>query len=177
MAHMMPKGLEEGFTLDRQWFWLRGEMERTKRPALLALARVFVEARVPYTIIGGVALQVHQSEPRTTLDIGVAVATYGALPRARLEAAGFTHTGQFSHSENWLSPEGTPMQFTDDPALAGPISRADEIELEEVYASVSSVVPTSYMPSSEPPLIRRAVAPSACRISPTRKPSSRPSRL
>ena len=136
MAHMMPKGLEEGFALDRQWFWLRGEMERTKRPALLALARVFVEARVPYAIIGGVALQVHQSEPRTTLDIGVAVATYGALPRARLEAAGFTHTGQFSHSENWLSPEGTPVQFTDDPALAGPISRADEIELEEVCLRV-----------------------------------------
>src|SRR5687767_2270809 len=80
MVRMMPKGLEEGFILDRQWFWLRGEMERTKRPALLALARVFAEAGVPYAIIGGIALQVHQTEPRTTLDIAVAVATYGALP-------------------------------------------------------------------------------------------------
>ena len=69
MVRMMPKGLEEGFILDRQWFWLRGEMERTKRPALLALARVFAEAGVPYAIIGGIALQVHQSELRTTLDI------------------------------------------------------------------------------------------------------------
>lgn len=43
IADMVPKGLEEGFILDRQWFWLRGEMERTKRPALLALARVFAE--------------------------------------------------------------------------------------------------------------------------------------
>ena len=73
MAEMTPRGLEEGFILDRQWFWLRGEMERTKRPALLALARVFTEAGVPYAIIGGIALQVHQTEPRTTLDIDVAV--------------------------------------------------------------------------------------------------------
>ena len=62
--------------LDRQWYWLRGEMERTKRPALLALARVFAEAEAPYAIIGGVALQVHQAEPRTTLDIAIAVITY-----------------------------------------------------------------------------------------------------
>jgi hypothetical protein len=133
---MMPRGIEEGFILDRRWFWLRGEMERTKRPALLALARVFTEARVPYAIIGGIALQVHQAEPRTTLDIDVAVATYGALPRARLEAAGFTCTGQFSHFENWVGPEGTPVQFTDDPALAAAISRAEEVELEDIRLRV-----------------------------------------
>jgi hypothetical protein len=97
MAHMMPKGLEEGFIFDRQWFWLRSEMKGTKRPALLALARVFAETGVAYAIIGGITLQVHQSKPRTTLDIDVAVATYGVLPRAQLEAAGFTYTGQFGH--------------------------------------------------------------------------------
>ena len=102
-------------------------MERTKRPALLALARIFVEANVPYAIIGGVALQVHQTEPRTTLGIDVAVATYGQLPRAQLEAAGFTWSGQFSHSENWIGPEGTPVQFTDDLALADAITRAEDV--------------------------------------------------
>jgi len=122
--------------LDRQWFWLRGEMERTKRPDLLALARVFAAAEVPYAIIGGVALQVHQAEPRTTLDIDVAVAAYGLLPRAQLEAAGFTCTGRSSPSENWIGPEGTPVQFTDDPALAGAVSRAEEIELEDVRLRV-----------------------------------------
>jgi hypothetical protein len=30
MTDMMRNGLAEGFILDRQWFWLRGEMERTK---------------------------------------------------------------------------------------------------------------------------------------------------
>ncbi len=124
----MSHGLETGFLLDRRWCWLRGEMERTKRPALLALARVFAEAEVPYAIIGGVALQVHLADPRTTTDI--AVAAYGQFPRVQLEAVGFTWTGRFSHSENWLGPEETPVQFTDDPALAEAVKRAEEIKLE-----------------------------------------------
>jgi len=111
-------------------------MERTKRPALLALARIFAEAHVPYAIIHGVALQVHQAEPRTTLDIDVAVATYSRLPRAQLEEAGFTWSGRFSHSENWVGPEGTPVQFTDDPALADAITRAEDIALEDVHLRV-----------------------------------------
>jgi hypothetical protein len=64
------------------------------------------------------------------------VATYGSLPRAQLEAAGFTYTGQFAHSENWRGPEGTPIQFTDDSALAEAISRAEEVELEDVRLRV-----------------------------------------
>ena len=35
-------------------------------------------------------------------------------------------TGQ----QNWLGPEETPVQFTDDPALAEAVKRAEEIELE-----------------------------------------------
>lgn len=118
VATMTWNGLEVGFMLDRQWYWLRDEIERTKCPALLALARVFAAAQVPYAIIDGVALQVHQTEPRTTLDIDVAVTVSAQLPRAQLEAAGFTWTVQFSHSENWVGPDGTPVQFTADPALA-----------------------------------------------------------
>jgi hypothetical protein len=136
VATMTWNGLEVGFMLDRQWYWLRGEMERTKRPALLALARVFAAAQVPYAIIDGVALQVHQTEPRTTLDIDVAVTVYAQIPRAQLEAAGFTWTVQFSHSENWVGPDGTPVQFTADPALAEAIRRAEQIELEDVQLRV-----------------------------------------
>jgi len=136
VAIMTWNGLETGFMLDRRWHWLRGEMERTKRPALLALARVFAEAQVPYAIIGGVALQVYQTEPRTTLDIDIAVTVYAQIPRAQLEAAGFTWTGQFSHSENWVGPDGTPVQFTADPALIEAIGRAEQIELEEVQLRV-----------------------------------------
>jgi len=129
---MSSQGLAIGFVLDRQWHWLRGEMEQTKRPALLALARLFAETQVPYTIIDGIALQVHQTEPRTTLDIDVAVVTYGQIPRTQLEAAGFVCSGHFSHSENWVGPHGTPVQFTDDPALAEAIRRAEEVTLEDV---------------------------------------------
>src|SRR5712691_8946099 len=136
VATMTWNGLEVGFMLDRQWYWLRDEIERTKRPALLALARVFAEAQVPYAIIGGVALQIHQTEPRTTLDVDVAVTAYDQLPRAQLEAVGFTLTGTFSHSENWLGPDRTPVQFTDDPVLAEAIRHAEQVELEDVQLRV-----------------------------------------
>jgi hypothetical protein len=132
----MPRGLEAGFLLDRQWHWLRGEMERSKRPALLVLARVLAEAGVPYAIIGGVALQVHLPEPRTTLDIDLALPSFELIPRDRLTAAGFHLTGRFAHSENWVGPEEVPVQFTDDPALRDAVLRAEEIALEEVRIRV-----------------------------------------
>lgn len=129
IAGVTHTGIETGFLLDRRWYLLRGEMERSKEPALLLIGRLFNEAAVPYAIIGGLALQIHQPEPRTTLDIDVAVLSRAAIPRARLEAAGFTRTGQFTHSENWLGPGTTPLQFTDDPALSGAIGRAEEVEI------------------------------------------------
>jgi hypothetical protein len=123
-------GLETGFLLDRQWHVLRGEMEATKRPALISLARVLAATNTPYAVIGGVALQVHQTEPRTTLDIDIAVPSLDRLPRADLEATGFVRRRRFSHSENWLGPEGVPVQFTDDPTLADAIERAVAIQLD-----------------------------------------------
>lgn len=111
-------------------------MERSKRPALLALARILGRANSSYAVIGGFALQVHLPEPRTTLDIAVAVSSYSQLPRAELEASGFTLGGRFVHSENWTGPEGTPVQFTDDPALDAAIGRAGEIPLEDVRLRV-----------------------------------------
>lgn len=43
-------------------------VERSKKPDLLLLGRVLAASGEPYAIIGGVALQVLQVEPRTTLD-------------------------------------------------------------------------------------------------------------
>jgi hypothetical protein len=136
----MTTGLAAGFLLDRQWHWLRGEMEQTKRPALLALARVLGEGKIPYAIIGGVALQVQQSNPRTTLDIDVAVIQRSAIPREALTASGFRFHEAFEHSENWFSSDGTPVQFSDDPALAVAIASADEIALEDVTLRVIRVI-------------------------------------
>lgn len=132
----MQSNLEIGFVLDRRFHWLRGEMNDSKKPALLLLGRVLADARTHYAIIGGVALQIHQREPRTTLDIDLAVADLGALPRAQLLDAGFTQSGTFAHSENWEGPGQTPVQFTDDAALAGAIERAGELEVEGVAIRV-----------------------------------------
>jgi hypothetical protein len=131
-ARVTGRRLEIGFLLDRQWHLLRGEMEQSKRPALLSLAKILADAGVAYAVIGGVALQVHQKEPRTTLDIGLAVPDRGLIPRAELEASGFRPTGRFQHSENWVGPGGTPLQFTDDPALSEAIERAEVIDLEGI---------------------------------------------
>ena len=133
---MTMNGIEVGFLLDRQWHVLRGEMESTKRVALVTLARVLETAGTPYAIIGGVALQIHQAEPRTTLDIDLAVPNFDAIPRQQLQDAGFTPTGQFPHSQNWLGPERVPVQFTADPALAPALERAIEIELADVRLRV-----------------------------------------
>jgi len=127
-----------GFLLDEQWHLMKGEMETNKRPALLALARVLAEARTPYAIIGGVALQAHRVEPRTTLDIALAVTGLDALPRDALRAAGFTLSGRFAHSENWIGPEGVPVQFTDDPAPLPALDRAIAVDMGGVDLRVLS---------------------------------------
>jgi hypothetical protein len=132
----MGSGLEAGFLLDQQWHWMRGEMETTKKPALAALARVLDSARVEYAVIGGVAVQVHHPDPRTTLDIDVAVLSLDDIPREALTSAGFHATGSFEHSENWAAANGTPVQFTDDFALAPAIRSAEVVSIEDVSLRV-----------------------------------------
>lgn len=128
----MATGLETGFLLDWQWFWMTAGIERTKKPDLLLLLRVLAEARLPYALIGGLAIQVHQAEPRTTLDIDIALTDRRRLPREALAAAGFRETGHFTHSDNWVGPGGTPVQFTDDPALATAVAAADQLEVDGI---------------------------------------------
>ena len=114
-------------------------MDQTKRPALLALCELLAAERVPYAIIGGVAIQVHQREARTTLDIDIAVIDRSTIPHAALRTAGFELTGTFEHSENWAAADGTPVQFTDDPALANAVREANELTFDGVPLRVISV--------------------------------------
>jgi hypothetical protein len=134
----MRSKLEIAFELDRRWRLLRGDMEGSKRTALTELARILAEERVPYAVIGGVALQIHLSDPRTTIDIDLAVLARDQIPRERLRKAGFRLTGTFANSENWIGPEQTPVQFTDDPALAPAVGRAQELELGPIRLRVIS---------------------------------------
>jgi hypothetical protein len=128
----MASGLETGFLLDRRWHRLTSGIERSKKPDLMLLARVLAATRTVYAVIGGLALQVHQAEPRTTLGIEIAIRDPREIPRPGLEAAGFGGAGQLAHSDNWLGPGGTPIQFTDDPALTPALERADQIQVEGV---------------------------------------------
>ncbi len=132
----MSGPLEDGFRLDRRWYALRDGVDRSKEPDLSLLAAVLGRQETPYAIIGGIALQVHQQEPRTTLDIDVALASLGELPRAALVQAGFHESGRYAHSHNWVGPDGTPVQFTDDPALASAVLRAVEVPLGQLLLRV-----------------------------------------
>lgn len=122
--------LETGFALDRLYRWMEGLMDGSKRPTLARLAKILSDEKVVYAVIGGVALQVHRHEPRTTIDIDLALVDRALWPAAALEAAGFHRTGAFEHSENWLSADGTPVQITDDPVLAACVVRAELIEID-----------------------------------------------
>jgi hypothetical protein len=118
-----------GFELDRRWHHLRGEMEDSKEAALLELAAALDEAGTPYAIIGGIAVQVRRREPRTTLDIDVAVLGREQIPAELLQARGFQHTGSHPRTENWRGPGEVPVQFTDDPAFMEAIARAEPVPL------------------------------------------------
>ncbi len=126
----MRSGLDTGFLLDQLWHLLRGETAGSKRPALLELARILQETRVDYAVIDGIALQVHSREPRATLDVVVALLSRKDLPGDRLRASGFTESGEFAHSVNWVGPGSVPVQFTDDPALGPAVRAADSVDLD-----------------------------------------------
>lgn len=115
-------------------------MDATKKPALMTVARVLAEQRTPYAIIERLALQTHHPDPRTTLDIDVAVFTRNQIPRTELERQGLRHHQTFDRSENWRAGDGTPIQFTDSPELRPAIESATEIRLEGVAIRVMSAV-------------------------------------
>lgn len=121
--------LRIGDLLDSQFAQMRGDMEISKARSLAEIARVFEAEAVPYAVIGGVAVQLWSNEPRTTLDVDVALLSYDALPRAALQAAGFVLGRRVEHSENWTGPDGAPVQFTDDPAFADAVRHAEERSL------------------------------------------------
>src|SRR2546423_13799103 len=109
----MRSKLEIAFELDRRWRLLRGEMDGSKRAALIELAHILAEARVPYAVIDGVALQIHQADPRTTIDIDLAVLARDQIPREHLRKGGLRLTGTFANSESWIGPEQAPGPISD----------------------------------------------------------------
>ena len=111
--------------LDRRFHALKGDAVVTsKERAFRELFRILEENGVRYALIGGLAVQLLGEEARTTLDIDVAVESYDHVPQAALVAAGFRRLGRHEHSENWMGPEETPVQFSADPEFSSLIEHA-----------------------------------------------------
>jgi hypothetical protein len=87
--------LATGYSLDQLWSETVGLPDGDSRePSLHLVATLLHRERVPYALIGGVAVQLYTRDPRTTLDIDLAVPTYADVPGEALRAAGFEHTGR-----------------------------------------------------------------------------------
>jgi len=135
-THEAQDRLMIGFALDRLWCETMGLIaDDSKERPLRLVADVLERAGVPYALIGGVAVQLHTVEPRSTLDIDVAVPRFDDVPREALLAAGFEHT---AHSDNWRAPGDGPLvtrvavQFSaEDVGIAEAVARAKSMVLAE----------------------------------------------
>jgi len=131
--------LATGFRLDCLWVETMGiDPADTKERPLRLVAEVLDRAGVAYALIGGVAIQIHTAEPRTTLDIDVAVPRFADVPRDALLAAGFDHTGRHEHSDNWRAPptgpggQRTVVRFSaEDVGIAEAVSHAELTDLAD----------------------------------------------
>jgi len=121
-----------------------GLPQADKELAILEVARIFDKAEVPYAIMGGVAVQIHTKEPRTTLDLDIALRSKSDVPAEALLAAGFKHEGTFEFSDNWRAPgplprrQRTAVQFSADALTAAAVDHAGTVALEGVDISVVS---------------------------------------
>lgn len=130
--------LATGYALDELWGETMGLPDRdSKETPLRLIAQLLERERVPYALIGGVAVQLHTEEPRSTLDIDLAVPTYADVPREALLAAGFEHTGRHDHSDNWRAPgpgplkQRTAVQFSaEDEGIADAVAHASSVDLD-----------------------------------------------
>src|SRR5437016_894139 len=129
--------LAVGYALDHLWSETMGlPSGDSKEKPLRLIAESLERESVPYALIGGVAVQVHTEEPRTTLDIDLAVPRYTDVPSAALLCAGFEHTGRHDQS-NWRAPGPGPLklrtavQFSaEDVGIDAAVDHAASLELE-----------------------------------------------
>jgi hypothetical protein len=119
----------------------------TKEPALRTVVEVLEASGTPYAVIGGVAMQLHSREPRTTLDIDLAVRRFDDVPRDALLKAGFEHEGRFPHSDNWRAPgtgprpQRTAVQFSaEDVGLDDAVARARVVDAGSFRLRLASPV-------------------------------------
>ena len=108
----------------------------TKEGPLRQVISVLEATNTAYALIGGVAVQLHSAEPRTTLDIDLAVRTFAEIPVEALKSVGFEHEGRFPHSDNWRAPGSMPrtqrtaIQFSaEDVGIASAVEHARAVDI------------------------------------------------
>jgi hypothetical protein len=135
-AGKIQQRLGHGYALDRLWKETMGlSPGDTKEQPLRAVIAILEASGTAYALIGGVAMQLHSQEPRTTLDIDLAVKTFADIPRDGLTKAGFIHEGRHRHSDNWRAPgagprtQRTAIQFSsEDVGIDAAIARARTVD-------------------------------------------------
>lgn len=142
----MEERLGQSYALDRLWRETMGTLGGdTKETPLRAVVAVLEATGTAYAVIGGVAMQLHSREPRTTLDIDLAVRRFTDIPRDALVAAGFVHEGRYAHIDNWRAPGCGPaaqrvaVQFTaEDVGIADAIARAQVLRAGDFALRVAA---------------------------------------
>lgn len=138
--------LRSSYALDELWGETMGRLAGdTKERPLKTVAEILETERVPYALIGGVAVQLHSREPRTTLDIDLAVRTFAEIPREALLRAGFEYEGRFPHSDNWRAPglapraQRTAIQFSaEDVGIDSAVTGARSVDVDGFRLRIAS---------------------------------------
>lgn len=109
-----------------------------KLPALEQAEAVFSQTRVPYALIGGLAVGIRSGVPRATLDCDFAVAT--SVDRewlsARFVAVGFQLKGRAAHTVHFLHGSGEPVRLIFDAGFDPMIERAELLQLGDIELRV-----------------------------------------
>jgi hypothetical protein len=139
--------LRNSFALDRLWRETMGlPPGDTKEEPLRRVISVLEASGTRYAVIGGIAVQLHTREPRTTLDIDLAVTKFDDIPADALAESGFEHDGRHEHSDNWRAPgsgprsERTAIQFSaEDVGIADAVAKAREVDIASLRLHLATV--------------------------------------
>jgi len=123
--------------------------------AIADAVAVFRRHRVPYALIGGLAVGIRSGVPRATLDVdfGVATTVSRRAMATWFEAAKLRGTGEFRHSLHFEHVSGEPVQLAFDPGFDAMIERAQMIafgDLEICVVTTSDLMAMKRRAASDP---------------------------
>jgi len=144
----MLQTFEKLFKLDALAQMFHDNVQDDKRPALLALAGLMKRAGAEYVISGGLATQLHVSDPRFTGDVDVVARHNDAvqiIDAIRHSSAEFELIAQ---RRNWTQAahrsSGTPIDINTSPLFGRVLENPAIVELEGVRFPVAAPVAVAY---------------------------------